>query len=143
MKKGAPCGASYGRGTNYCTIWLKIPPKLRQNCTQKTRHRRRAKLAAALRAAANFVRRGCRVFARGFAKLRVNFQRSVAIIVPSTVLSSERVNGQRAKNLEKKLCASEFQPLQNSKKGHQKWAASPPTLRAGFSSFGGVELARA
>ena len=33
--------------------------------------------------------------------------------------------------------------LQNSKKGHQKWAASPPTLRAGFSSVGGVEHARA
>ena len=32
-------------------------------------------------------------------------------------------------------------PLQNSKKGHQKWAASPPTLRAGFSSFGGVDIA--
>ena len=51
-----------GRGTNYCTIWLKNTPKLRQNCTQKTRHRRRTKLAAALRAAANFGRRGCRVF---------------------------------------------------------------------------------
>ena len=43
-------------------------------------------MAAALRAAANFGRRGCRVFARGFAKLRVNFQQSVAIIVPSTVM---------------------------------------------------------
>ena len=42
-------------------------------------------MAAALRAAANSVRRECRIFARGFAKLRVNCQQSVAIIVPSTV----------------------------------------------------------
>ena len=33
---------------------------------RKTRHRQRAKLAAALRAAANFDRRGCRVFPRIF-----------------------------------------------------------------------------
>ena len=61
-----------------------VTPKVRG----KPRHRRRAKLAAALRAAANSVRRLCLVFARGFAKLRVNFQQSVAIIVPSTVLDS-------------------------------------------------------
>ena len=44
---------AYGRRTTYCTIWLKNTSKLRQNCTRKTRHRRRTKLAAALRAAAN------------------------------------------------------------------------------------------
>ena len=50
----------FRRWTNLCTIWLKINPNLHG----KTRHRRRAKLAAALRAAANFGRRGCRVFPR-------------------------------------------------------------------------------
>ena len=50
------------------------------NPRAKTRHPRRTKLAAARSAAANFVRRLCRVFARGFVKLRVNFQASVAII---------------------------------------------------------------
>ena len=39
----------------------------------KTRHRQRAKLAAALRAAANSVRQECRVFASGCVDLRVNF----------------------------------------------------------------------
>ena len=48
------------------------------------------KLAAARSAAANFVRRLCRVFARGFAKLCVNCQQSVAIIVPSTVVLEEQ-----------------------------------------------------
>ena len=57
------------------------------NPSAKTRHPpRRTKLAAARRATSNFARRLCRVFARGFAKLRVNFQQSVAIIVPSTVV---------------------------------------------------------
>ena len=52
----------YGCWTNYCNTRLKNTPKLRQNCTQKTRHPRRPKLAAARSAAANFVRRLCRVF---------------------------------------------------------------------------------
>ena len=43
---------------NLCTIWLKITPNLRG----KTQHGRRAKLAVALGAAANFRRRGCRFF---------------------------------------------------------------------------------
>ena len=53
---------THGRWTNLCTIWLKTTPNLRG----KTRHRRRAKLAAALRAVATFGRRGCRVFPRNF-----------------------------------------------------------------------------
>jgi len=52
----------FGRGANVCTIWLKITPKL----PEETRLRRRAKLATALRAAANFGRRVCRVFQRNF-----------------------------------------------------------------------------
>ena len=61
---------------------------------------------------------------------------------PVSVLSSERINGQRAKT-SRKAVRERVPPLQNSKKGHQKWAASPPTLRAGFSSFEGVERAPA
>ena len=76
----------YCWGTNYCTIWLKLTPKLRQNCTQKTRHPRRPKLAAARSAAANFVRRLCRVFcARQPGVISGNFQPNRAIICPSTV----------------------------------------------------------
>ena len=60
--------------------YAEITPKLRA----KTRHPRRPKLAAARSAEANFARRLCRVFARGFERLRVNFQQSVAIVVPST-----------------------------------------------------------
>ena len=41
---------------------MKFTPKLHPNCTQKTRYPRRPKLAAARSAAANFVRRLCRVF---------------------------------------------------------------------------------
>ena len=82
IEKRRPVRAGYGRGTNYCTIWLKITPKLRQNCTQKTRHPRRPKLAAARSAAANFVRRLCRVFCVQFWR---NFQPNRAIICPSTV----------------------------------------------------------
>ena len=36
-----------------------------------------------------------------------------------------------------KLCASAFHLSKIRKKGHQKWTASPPTLRVGFLSFGG------
>jgi len=50
------------------------------------RHPRRTELAAARSAAAYFARRLCRVFARGFAKLRVDFPQSIAINFPSTVL---------------------------------------------------------
>ena len=57
-------------------------------------------------------------------------------------MSSERINGQRAKN-SRKTMRERVPSLQNSKQGHHKWAASPPTLRAGFSSFGSVERARA
>ena len=55
--------------------YAEITPQLRG----KPQHRRRAKLAAALRAAAKSVRRQCRVFARGSAKLRMNFEQSFAI----------------------------------------------------------------
>ena len=58
------------------------------------------------------------------------------------VLSSERINGQRAKTYRKTMREG-VPPLQNSKGRHQKWAASPPTLRAGSSGFGKVERARA
>ena len=56
LREAGPFLKQFGRGTNYSTIWLKIKPKLHQNCTQKTRHKLRTKLAAALRAAANLVR---------------------------------------------------------------------------------------
>ena len=39
------------------------------------------------------------------------------------------------RTLRKKLCASEFRPFETRQKGHQKLAASPQTLRAGFTSF--------
>ena len=72
-----------GRGTNYCTIWFKNTPKLRQHCTQKTRHKRRTKLAAALRAAANFGRRGCRVFCvQIWRNFGVVFNQTVQYFVP-------------------------------------------------------------
>ena len=76
----------YGCWTNYCNTRLNIHAQFRKSTRKKMRHKWRTKLAAALRTAANFVRRGCRVFARGLAKMRVNFQASVAIICPTTVL---------------------------------------------------------
>ena len=63
-----------------------------ENSRANTRHLPRTKLAAARSAAANFARRLCRVFARGFAKLRVNFQASVAIICPTTVCAPSSGN---------------------------------------------------
>ena len=51
------------------------------------------------------------------------------------LLSWAVINGPRART-SRKTMRERVPPLQNSKKGHQKWAASPPTLRAGFSSFG-------
>ena len=56
----------YCGGTNRCTIWLKTTPKLHQNARKNATHRWRAKLAAALRAAANFGRLVCRVFPHNF-----------------------------------------------------------------------------
>ena len=52
---------TYGRGTNYCTTGLKTTPKLRQHCTQTTRHPRCSELAAARSAAANSVRHLCKI----------------------------------------------------------------------------------
>ena len=49
-------------------------------------------------------------------------------------------NGQRAKT-SRVSTRERVPPLQ--KEGQQKQAASPPTLHAGFSSFGKVERARA
>ena len=47
----------------------------------KTRHPHRTKLAAARSGAANFGRRMCCVFARGFAKLRLNISSKVFFCV--------------------------------------------------------------
>ena len=58
------------------------------------------------------------------------------------LLSSERINGLRAKTSRETM--RERVPFHLSKtrtKRHQKLAAAPPTLRASFSSFGGVERA--
>ena len=48
-----------------------------------------------------------------------------------------------AKQILSKTKPERVPPLQISQGGHQKMAASSPTLRAGFLSFGEVELARA
>lgn len=72
----------YGRWRNCCTIRLKITPKL----CGKTRRRRRAKLAAALRAAANFGRRGRSGVSRFSAQFGRNVQPNRSRICPSTVL---------------------------------------------------------
>ena len=66
----------YGCWTNFCNTRLKIHAQFRKSTRR---------YATALRAAANFVRRLCPVFARGFAKWRVNFQASVAIICSTSV----------------------------------------------------------
>ena len=58
------------------------------------------------------------------------------------LLSWAVINGPRA-TTSRKTMRERVPPLQNSKNGHQRWAASPPTLRAGFSSLGGVERVRA
>ena len=46
-------------------------------------------------------------------------------------MSLEIISGALAKS-SRKTMRKRGPPLQNSKKGHQKWAASPPILRAGF-----------
>ena len=56
-----------------------------------------------------------------------------------TLLSRARISDNFA-NSSANIMRNQNSTPQNSKKGHQKWAASPPILRAGFSSFGGVEL---
>ena len=58
------------------------------------------------------------------------------------IVSSEIINGQRAKT-SRRTMRERVAPFQNSKNPHAKWAAKPPTFGALFSSFGGVELARA
>ena len=50
-------------------------------------------------------------------------------------LWSERMNGLRAKTW-RKSGRERVPPLQNSKKGHQKWAAATPTLRANSCELG-------
>ena len=71
----------YGCWTNYYNTRLKIHAQF-QKTTRKTATQAAIEIG---RGAANFVRRGCRVFARGFTKLRVNFQASAAIICPTTM----------------------------------------------------------
>ena len=56
------------------------------------------------------------------------------------MLSWGIINGRRAKP-SRKTMRERVPTFQHSKKGHQKWVASPPSLRAGFSGFGGVEHA--
>ena len=58
----------------------------------------------------------------------------------SLLLSSERINGQRAKT-SRKTMRERVPPLQNSKNPHAKWAAKPPTFGTLFWSFGGLERA--
>ena len=73
-------------------------------------------------------------------KIRPNFKKGLSIKTKALMRKSNSTfsKGSQCKNLEKKYES----PFRNSKKGHQKLPASPPTFRAGFSSFGGVGLAR-
>ena len=75
-----PSAGGHCSRTKNCTIWLNITPTLHQRCTQilNTRHKRRATLAAALRAAADLGRPGCGVFARN---VNVSFDRIVQLLV--------------------------------------------------------------
>ena len=56
------------------------------------------------------------------------------------LLSSERINGQRAKTLRKSM-RGRAPPFQNPKNPHAKLAAKPPTFGALFLNFRGVEIA--
>ena len=81
---------NYGRWNTYCNTLLKLHAQFRKS-TRKNATQAARKIG---RGASNFVGRGYRVFARGFAKLRVIFQQSVAIIVPSTIYSAFRIGSQ-------------------------------------------------
>ena len=75
-------------------------------------------------------------------KTRKTRTQSERLMTHFVILSTERVNGRRAKT-SRKTMRERVPSLQSSKNPHAKWAAKPPTFGALFSSFGGVELARA
>ena len=117
--------------------------------TQTNGSRRKKKCCQGLRLSAAHVRPFSRPSERSRPVRLTHFLRLVVIVfLPCPCRGSpegyspERVNGLRAKTSRKSM-RERVPSLQDSKKGHQKWASSPPTLRAGFSSFGGVERARA
>ena len=59
-----------------------------------------------------------------------------------SMLLLRAIVSEKMKKTSRKFMSERVPHVQNSRKGHKILAASPPILRAGFSSFGRVELAR-